>query len=216
MKKTLAILGVFGLAVTFATTVQPIQAATDYSPSISINSQKLSNGQAVPNANIDFVVQHVELTKYGDFDPLDFTTFETKNISSALIMTTDNSGKALLDNVNLLRKGWYLINETGQKPVLLSFPFRDETGQLKDDLYLQPKNDLVKPNTNSGIPTNTVNNTDLTQNINRYDPKQKTAGKILQTSGMASYNWLMVMIGSILALFFGLIAFIKKTDTKSE
>lgn len=182
MKKYLALVTFLLLGLGISLNGQQVNAAA-YSPSIKITATKLINQQTIPAANLKISITPVSVKILTEkIDLSNPASYQITKRENPLNLLTNQAGVVYLAGVDQLPEGYYEIQEENQQPFLISLPYRDVDGQIKDDWVIQPKPIVV--NLASNPPDTSLSNRD---------------NEIMQTSGVVNNDFLIIAV-SFLAL----------------
>lgn len=177
----------------------PTEDDQTYSPSITITLNKTHNGETTPAEGVKFTITPVTIDKSVSDPDVDLTNSKTYSITdrgTAMDFTTDADGKITVSGAVKLPKGLYEIQQDGKDPFVISLPYKDSDGMIKDDWEITPKPDVTN------------------------DPKttpQTPSGPIMQTSGSTSNSFVLTTIIGLVALLLSSMIIVlgyKKIATK--
>lgn len=193
MKKYLTAVVILFLGLAF-NNISIVNAASDYSPSITIITTKNNNNQVQPLANQQFTITPVTVKVIGNkIDLADPTTYQIIQRSLSKSYRTDSNGQLVISGATELPQGYYEIQEANHTSFLVSLPFHDADGKLQDDLVIKPKPSEVVPN----LPVTDQN----TQNKD----------KIFQTSGSINNSFLIAILLILSFSIIGGLLFVQST-----
>ena len=205
--------------------VAPIKSveAADYTPSIKVILKQpgsSSNGTRqilVPVVGASLTIEKVKLVVTEGHDKIYLTDKssykEVPNTGTVVSHTivTDNDGVAYIEGEENIPRGVYKLTGLpgNGEPIYFSMPFLQK-GEVKDDLVIEPKSDLVevpdKPDEDKQPPVEEPDEPD----------KDKTPGTIIQTSGSVKKLPLLVIASSLIGAVVLLIVALKLIARKRD